>query len=63
MENTNVTFSQESDFHLSGLTGKHLYRITFTEDQTGGTAFIRARYISTRKEPGPYSIIISSTVA
>jgi hypothetical protein len=56
------TFPQESDFHHVGNTGKFLYKINFIASQVGGTEFIRARYLNTRKEPGPWSEIISTIV-
>jgi hypothetical protein len=56
-------FPNETDFRHLALSGRASFERDYTQDQLKGTDYIRARYISTRKEPGAWSEIISVVVS
>lgn len=56
-------FPKATDFRHLGSTGKFLYKRTYDLDQLAGTEYLRARYVNSRKEPGPWSEIISVVVS
>jgi hypothetical protein len=56
-------FPAESDFRHLESTGKFLYKRVYEMSHLAGTDFLRARYVNTRKQPGPWSEIISVVVS
>jgi hypothetical protein len=56
-------FPNETDFRHIGLSGRTSYGRDYTQAQLKGTDYIRARYVSSRKEPGAWSEIISVVVS
>jgi len=58
-----VGFPQESDFHYVASLGKSFYKRSYTADQIKGTEYLKACYLSSRKELGDWSEIIAVVVA
>jgi hypothetical protein len=56
-------FPKETDFRHLDLSGRSNYDRLYNQDQLKGTDYLRARYISTRKEPGDWSEIVSVVVS
>jgi len=44
------------------ITGKHLYKVTFTPAQKGQTAYYRARYLTDSGKVGPWSDVVSEII-
>jgi hypothetical protein len=56
-------FPTDADFRHLAATGKSSYTRSYTADQLKGSDFLRARYLSSRKEPGSWSEVISVVVS
>jgi hypothetical protein len=52
----------DKNFNHVVSSGKTKIEIPFASEQVKGVAFIRARYINTRKEPGEWSEVVSSII-
>jgi hypothetical protein len=55
-------FPQKSDFRHVVTTGKSKVTLNYDLDQIKGTDYIRARYLNSRKEAGPWSEVVITVV-